>query len=263
LSMTLQYDAELAKLQNIFAKSPDLVGQRAAIRQNLGLKLGERVLEIGSGNGALAAEMAIEVGKNGNIAAADISTAMVAFARLAHPDYPNLSFIEADAADLPFADGSFDAATGAQCLCLVDNVDKALAELWRVLRPGGRVTILDTDWGTLVWNSRNLPCMQRVMDAYVSVYPDPHLPRSLGRALENAGFVVGARDVHVIVNWQSDPNSFSGQTVSFIREFFRGSEEIAPAEIDLWQDGIDAAARDGTYFFSLNRYIFTAVKPEC
>ena len=165
MSLTLQYDAELARRQNLFATSPDMIAQRRVIRRNLGLKPGERVLEIGSGNGVLSAEMGIEVGTTGSVVAADISPAMVAFARSAFPAHPNLSFLEADAAELPFADGTFDVATGAQCLCLVRDVDDVLAEIWRVLRPGGRFTLLETDWETLVWNSRNLVSMERVMNA--------------------------------------------------------------------------------------------------
>ena len=91
-----------------------------------------RWLEVGPGTGRFAARCAAELGCK--VIGADASPAMVAATREA-----GVQAVQADVQDLPFADGSFDAAVAAWMLYHVPDVDRALAELARVLRPGGRL----------------------------------------------------------------------------------------------------------------------------
>jgi SAM-dependent methyltransferase len=91
-----------------------------------------RLLEVGPGTGRFAARCAAELGCE--VVGADTSPAMVAATREA-----GIKAVQADVQDLPFADGSFDAAVAAWMLYHVPDVDRALAELARVLRPGGRL----------------------------------------------------------------------------------------------------------------------------
>jgi arsenite methyltransferase len=58
-----------------------------------------------------------------------------------------------DATALPFPDGAFDAAAAVQVYAYVEDLDMALAELFRVLRPGGRAVVLDTDLDSMVWHA--------------------------------------------------------------------------------------------------------------
>jgi arsenite methyltransferase len=62
-----------------------------------------------------------------------------------------------------------------------------------VLRPGGRVLVLDTDWDSIVWRSGDDERMERVLAAWEEHLVDPHLPRSLKGSLERAGFEVAPR----------------------------------------------------------------------
>ena len=81
---------------------------------------------------------------------------MVALSRRRFADPPlreRTSILKADATRLPFEAGHFDAAVSTQVYEYVPDVDRALADLYRVLRPGGRALILDTDWDSLVWHS--------------------------------------------------------------------------------------------------------------
>jgi SAM-dependent methyltransferase len=93
-----------------------------------------RVLEVGCGRGELAARLGSELGCA--VDAVDQSERMVALARARGVDA-----VVGDAQSLPFEDGSFDAAVAAWMLFHVPDVERALGELARVLRPGGRLVV--------------------------------------------------------------------------------------------------------------------------
>ncbi len=98
---------------------------------------GERILDIAAGTGTSSAAIA----KSGaEVVAADFSPGMIEVGRRKHP---SLTFVEADAMDLPFADGEFDAVTVSFGLRNVEDPKKALAEMYRVLKPGGRLVICE------------------------------------------------------------------------------------------------------------------------
>ena len=98
-----------------------------------------------------------------------------------------IEYHEAGAHTLPYADASFDVAVCTQVYEYVDDVPAALLELVRVLRPGGRALVLDTDWDSIVWASSDNERMDRVLAAWEEHLVDPHLPRTLTRLLGDAG----------------------------------------------------------------------------
>ena len=213
----LVYDQELSLKQAVVARSPDMVAQRKRMHAALDLKPGERVLEVGCGNGIMACEMAASVAPTGTVTGADISAAMVTMARGFCATQANVEFIEADAMNLPFADGSFDVVTVTQCLCLVSDAEAAVGEIFRALRPGGRTVILETDWDTLVWNCTQPRLMDKIMAIYKDVYTDARVPRTLSRVLKRAGFEIRSRDQFAMLNWSFDPDTYSGHQIGFTR----------------------------------------------
>ncbi|MBI3574850.1 MAG: bifunctional demethylmenaquinone methyltransferase/2-methoxy-6-polyprenyl-1,4-benzoquinol methylase UbiE [Gammaproteobacteria bacterium] len=111
-----------------------------------GVRAGERVLDLAGGSGDMAAKFARAVGARGQVVLADINDAMleVGRGRLADAGIAgNVEFVQADAEDLPFPDDYFD------CLCIafglrnVTHPDRALASMFRVLKPGGRAIVLE------------------------------------------------------------------------------------------------------------------------
>jgi len=111
---------------------------RAATTRAVAPKRGERILDLGAGTASSSASLA---GSGAQVVAADFSPGMLAEGRRRHGHLPNLSFVEADATNLPFKDGEFDAVTMSYSLRNVQEPKKALAELFRVTKPGGRIVI--------------------------------------------------------------------------------------------------------------------------
>src|SRR5215472_4174581 len=137
MSAMLQFDDEASRRSEATYMTPDVVEQRRAVRAALGLGRGEKVLDIGSGAGLLAQEMAAEVGPSGSVDGIDPSESMLALARRRRlsDGAGETRFVAGDACTLPFADGSFDAAVATQVYEYVRDMPAALAEAFRVVRP--------------------------------------------------------------------------------------------------------------------------------
>ena len=114
--------------------------------QHTGLKKGMRALDVAGGTGDLSIVMSKQVGPTGEVVMSDINVAMLEQGRRRLLDKGiagNIQFVEANAEDLPFEDNSFDCITIAFGLRNVTHQDKALASMYRVLKPGGRLLVLE------------------------------------------------------------------------------------------------------------------------
>lgn len=101
---------------------------------------GMRVLDLAAGTGTSSAAIAAY---GAQVIAADFSEGMLAEGRRRHAGNGLIDFVWADATDLPFEDDAFDAATISYGLRNVNDPKRALAEMYRVVRPGGRVVIAE------------------------------------------------------------------------------------------------------------------------
>jgi len=260
MSSVLRFDDAASRRIAATYTTPDVVQQRNLVRAALDLQPGEDVLDIGSGPGMLACEMAADVDPGGSVHGIDPSDSMLAIGRGREPAASSapVTLTAGDACALAFADASFDAATATQVYEYVADMPAALGEVHRVLRPGGRLLILDTDWDSIVWHSSSRERMQRVLAAWDEHLVDPYLPRRLARLLEDAGFTVTKRMAIPLLNAGYDPNTFSAGLIGFIAAFVPGRHGLSESDTTAWAD--DLVALDSDYFFSLNRYLFVAVK---
>jgi demethylmenaquinone methyltransferase/2-methoxy-6-polyprenyl-1,4-benzoquinol methylase len=154
---------------------------------------GDRVLDVATGTGDLALELARRVGPQGAVVASDFSEEMLARARakaLSDGSAP-VTFEWGNALELPYADGEFAAATVGFGARNFSDLDRGLSEMARVVRPGGRVVVLEITTPTRpplstfyrLWFDRVVPVIGRLAgdpEAYsylpssVKRFPGPH-----------------------------------------------------------------------------------------
>ena len=135
--------------------------KRFAIEMS-GVRAGQSVLDIAGGTGDLAAKFSELVGDAGEVVLADINESMLAVGRERLVDrgiLNNVTYVQANAEELPFPDNSFDCITIAFGLRNVTDKDAALRSMYRVLKPGGRVLVLE-------FSKPVVPGLGPIYDAY-------------------------------------------------------------------------------------------------
>jgi SAM-dependent methyltransferase len=227
----------------------------------LALRAGERVLDVGCGPGFLTAEIAAAVGPGGRVHAIDASEPMLGLARARCAALPQVTFAPGDAARLDVADAGFDAVASVQVHEYVRDIEGGLRELHRVLRPGGRLLLVATDWDSIVWGSADPRRMAHVLDAFDEHLAHAHLPPRLAPLLREAGFGEPRCEVLVQLNPALEPGTYSHGLLDLIHRFVPGRRGVTHEEADAWSEEQRELGRRGGYFFSLNQYLFLASKP--
>jgi demethylmenaquinone methyltransferase / 2-methoxy-6-polyprenyl-1,4-benzoquinol methylase len=148
---------------------------RLAATRAVNPQAGERILDIAAGTGTSSAHL---THTGAHVVAADFSPGMIRVGRERHAGNSLLEFVEADATKLPFDDGEFDAVTISFGLRNVVEPRKALAEFFRVTRPGGRVVVCEFSTppaalirrGYFAYLTRVMPRVSRLASSNAEAY---------------------------------------------------------------------------------------------
>jgi demethylmenaquinone methyltransferase/2-methoxy-6-polyprenyl-1,4-benzoquinol methylase len=177
-----KYDAA----NRIMSGGIDIVWRKKAIARLLdGLGETPRILDLGAGTLDGALEIARRA-PGARIAAADFAREMLRAGRqkLSHPREPTIATHAADGHDLPYRDGAFDGAFSAFCVRNLRDLPRGLGELRRVVRPGGRLVILEflrpektRFFFDRIWNPHVLPLIGRAVTGDREAYR--YLPDSI------------------------------------------------------------------------------------
>jgi ubiquinone/menaquinone biosynthesis C-methylase UbiE len=256
----LVFDEQAAERIEALYLIGDAVRRRRLVREALGASPGERILDVGCGPGFYCVELLDDVGPSGSVVGVDSSPAMLALAERRCAGRENVELFEAEAVSLPVPDGSFDAAVSVQVQEYVADAAAGLAELHRVLRPGGRALVWDIDWATLSIHSEDDALTARVLRAWDEHLAHPSLPRQLAPLLRSVGFVEVRMQAHPFATVEFDPDSYGAALVPFMGAFVAGRGGITDAEAQAWVEGQRTLGERGEFSFACVQYCFTARK---
>lgn len=255
-----EYNEEESKRTEQAYLSPEIVRQRERTLDVINAQTGEHIVDIGCGPGLLAIDLAEAVGTEGCVIGADSSAAMIELAEARCSQLSNIEFVECDAIDLAVGDASADVVICNQVLLYVNDVEKALQEMLRVLKPGGRAIIMETDWRSAVLNSNDEVLTEKIIEAWDKTVPSPRLPARLRPLLLAAGFSSIDVDVIPLPSTDCTPHGYSITMMSQCAQAACEQGIITESERQQWLDELAQLDADDAYFFCVNRFLFAAVK---
>jgi len=256
----IAYDKKAAQNIELSYQTPEIVRQRIQTLEALALRAGEHILDAGCGTGLLVRDMSSTIGSQGRITGVDLSNAMLEVAKNRCSELTNIELKQGSVTQLDFADNSFDAASCIQTLLYVDQVEIALSELHRVLKPGGRVAIIETDWRGVVLNSPDEVMTRKILDAWDAAVSSPNLPVKLTPLLKKLNFSAIKIIPIPILNTSFSEVNFSSGMLEYFSSYAVKNKIITKDQAALWMTQIRDLSKADSFFFCVNRFLFTAVK---
>jgi SAM-dependent methyltransferase len=231
----------------------DLLAQMPAVRrlrawglERLDPQSGMTAVDVGCGTGGDAQGLAVTVAPDGRAIGVDVSTAMISEARRRAQAVGNPAQFETGAADaLPLGDSSVDVLRCERVLQHVPDPAACVAEMQRVLRPGGRVALIDTDWRSLTLWPGTFTVTSGIRDGWVASCVSPAAGAQLGGLLAGNGFTEVRVTADVLLFRSADADDRPPVTLMAANAVRTGF--VSQAVVDDWLTQVRTASATGEF----------------
>ena len=159
---------------------------------------------------------------------------------------------------LPLDDETVERALAKNVLEYVPDLAATLAELHRVLRPGGRLLAIDSDWGFMVAEPLSADELREVLTAASPAFREPHI----GRKLRGAFIAAGYTDVQVNVMAFADVNGLLRGVLDNMVRYGIQFQRLSDARASEVADRLDAGQRDGSFLVVLPQFFVSGTRPR-
>lgn len=251
-------DADAAK-EFLDQAAIELAAAKKELDAMLRAGVGSHVLDVGCGTGADVRALAARVGPGGRVVGLDSSEQQIARARPAGPGSAPVEFLHGEADALPFADGTFDVARAERVLQHVPDPGAAVAEMLRVVKPGGQVLITDPDHGMWAPDLDDRELTRRIMTWWSDHVPNPWVARRLRDLFVRAG----AREVEVHLQPVVLTSLAAADSLTLIGKAAAaaGAQGVVPAErARAWGEEIERRDAEGRFLMFGTFVVVTGTK---
>jgi ubiquinone/menaquinone biosynthesis C-methylase UbiE len=231
---------------------------KPAILDGLRLEAGMKVLDVGCGAGDDAFNMAVRVMPGGQVTGVDLSESLIteAVRRLSGRDLP-VNFERGDAQALRFPDKSFDAVRCERMLMHVLDAARAVSEMARVIRPGGRIVVQDFDWETQFCDSPYKETTRKIALSFCDAMKNGWIGRCLPRLFREAGISDITTSFHTLpVTYDFLQLLLGGHIARAVHTGALGAQEA-----DLWWTHLAEANASGAFLYGFTAFVVCGVKP--
>jgi ubiquinone/menaquinone biosynthesis C-methylase UbiE len=239
------------------------VGAVKAIKQRsfklLDTKPKHHILEVGCGTGDDARMIAEKIGPEGKVVAVDNSKEMINEAQKRHKEKGlPLEFVVGDTTALDFDSEIFDGCHFDRLLIHVPDPDKAVQEMVRVLKSGGRLVAFEPDLETFVVNSSDHKLTRKILNFWCDNFQNAFIARHLTSVFLDSGLMdIYAEPRAAIFDYNMSKELFIHGTLERAQE----ANVITEEEARRWVSNLEKAHEDGKYFCANMGFIVSGRKP--
>jgi ubiquinone/menaquinone biosynthesis C-methylase UbiE len=234
----------LIEVLDVAKQLPGFPTAKAQLLDQLGAERASSALDVGCGYGADVVELARRLPPGGRAIGVDVSQSMITEARRRNAGInPIVGFQVGDALALPFEDDTFDVCRIETVLQHIADPERAVAEMARVTRPGGRVGALELDQETMFMDHPDTELLDTLRESVVTAMTQGAMGRQVPRLFVEAGVIDVQTAPQVIVG---TPAAYRLMLEHHVHELCdRGA--VTPERASRWWSAIDEAAASGHF----------------